>query len=371
MRRQAAAVGAEVPLQVADPEHEFGDGGGARVEFEAEELVRVDGETFGFQPLLSGAERMHLVKHFAFEPLHVFKRDVEEVGRSARGIEHANLAQAVVEGVDFGARGVELAFVGEQQRGGLDVAPFVAQRFDDGGQDEAFDVGARGVVGAEGVAFGRRQGAFEQGAEDGRFDLRPVGLAGVEQEADLVAVEGDHVGLLEEFAVEARQRFAQDDGEATAIHLAPQCAEQRDELHGVVPQAFEQRGEDALAVVPGQQANVFGKHGEQAAREEAGDALGVVAGAFERFGNLGQMHGDLARDLGRGARGVERQRVEPQGFEACAEVFVGKIGQADAVRARVGERRIGGAGAGEIGVQLDDVADVDDEQKRRPAFVGG
>ena len=37
------AGGAEVPLQVADPEHEFGDGDGARVLFEAEELVRVDG----------------------------------------------------------------------------------------------------------------------------------------------------------------------------------------------------------------------------------------------------------------------------------------------------------------------------------------
>jgi hypothetical protein len=36
-------------LQVADPQHQFGDGGGARVEFEAEELVRVDGEAFGFE----------------------------------------------------------------------------------------------------------------------------------------------------------------------------------------------------------------------------------------------------------------------------------------------------------------------------------
>ena len=54
--RQAGAAGAEVPLQVADPEHEFGDGGGARVEFEAEELVRVDGEAFGFEALLAGAD---------------------------------------------------------------------------------------------------------------------------------------------------------------------------------------------------------------------------------------------------------------------------------------------------------------------------
>jgi hypothetical protein len=35
------AVGAEVPLQVANPQHEFRDGGGAGIDFEAEELVRV------------------------------------------------------------------------------------------------------------------------------------------------------------------------------------------------------------------------------------------------------------------------------------------------------------------------------------------
>ena len=41
-----AAGASEVPLEVADPEDEFGDGGGAGVYFEAEELVGVDGEAF-------------------------------------------------------------------------------------------------------------------------------------------------------------------------------------------------------------------------------------------------------------------------------------------------------------------------------------
>ena len=41
-----AAVGAVVPLQVADPEHQLGDGGGPGVELDAEELVRVDGVAF-------------------------------------------------------------------------------------------------------------------------------------------------------------------------------------------------------------------------------------------------------------------------------------------------------------------------------------
>ncbi len=181
---------------------------------------------------------------------------------------------------------------------------------------------------------------------------------------------GDHFGLLEQLAVEARQRFAQHHREAAGVHLAPERGEQRDKLLRVALQGFEQRGESALAVLFGQQADVFGEHREQAAGEKAGDEFGWVARLFKRPRDARQMHGDFARDLGRGARGVERQRVEPQGFEACAEVFVGKIGQADAVRARVGERRVGGAGAGEVGVQLDDVADVDDDQERRPAFFG-
>ena len=39
--------------------------------------------------------------------------------------------------------------------------------------------------------------------------------------------------------------------------------------------------------------------------------------------------------------------------------------------ARVGERRVGGAGARELGIELDRVADVDHEQERRAAFGGG
>ena len=38
------AEGAKVPLEVADPQDEVGDGGGTRVDLDAEELVRIDGE---------------------------------------------------------------------------------------------------------------------------------------------------------------------------------------------------------------------------------------------------------------------------------------------------------------------------------------
>ena len=73
----------------------------------------------------------------------------------------------------------------------------------------------------------------------------------------IAAVEGDHVLLLEERAVRARQSFAQDDREAAGVHLAPQCAEQRDELRGVFLKAFEQRGEGALVGPLGPQADAY------------------------------------------------------------------------------------------------------------------
>ena len=173
-------------MQVADPQHQFGDRGGARVEFEAEELVRVDGEAFGSKPALRVAESVELVEHFAFEALQVFERDVEKIARAAGRVEHAHARTgAWWKLAHFVACGFELAFGGEQQRGGLHVGPVGAQRFDDGGQHQALDVGARRVVGAERVALGGVERAFEQGAEDGRFDLLPVGAGGFDQQVDL------------------------------------------------------------------------------------------------------------------------------------------------------------------------------------------
>jgi hypothetical protein len=182
-----AAAGAEVPLQVADPQHEFGDGGGARIDFEAEELVRVDREAFGFELRLAVADVVQLVEHFAFEALQVFQRDVQKVAAAAGRVEHAQAAQALVEGADFGDGFFLFAFAGEQHGGALHVGPALAQRLDHGRLHQAVDVGARRVVGAQGVALVHVERAFEQGAEDGRLDLGPVGFRGFEQHADLLA----------------------------------------------------------------------------------------------------------------------------------------------------------------------------------------
>ena len=106
---------------------------------------------------------------------------------------------------------------------------------------------------------------------------------GFEQQVDLVAVERQNVGLLEELAVEARQRLRAGRRKSRRCPSLPECGEQRHELVRVGLQGVEQLGEGAILLR--QQADIFGKHREQAAREEAGDEFGVVADAFERLGD--------------------------------------------------------------------------------------
>ncbi len=238
-------------------------------------------------------------------------------------------------------------------------------------------------MGAEVVAFERVEGAFEQGAEDGGFDFGPVGLGGFEQEFDLAAVDRQNLGIFEELAVEARQVGADGDREAAFVHRCPQFGDERDELldgaaltPGPSPrgrgeeETLEQAGEGAVVVDLGQQADIFGEHREQAAREEGGDALGGVL-AFERLGDAGKANGDLARGAGRAAGRVEAVRVGPHGFEAGADFWLGEIVELDTVAARIGEGRVAAAGAGEFGIELDDVADIEHHQKGWTAFVGG
>jgi hypothetical protein len=65
------AEGTEVPFEVADPEDQLGDGDGAGVDFQAEELVGVYGEATAFEEFLGLAELAELVADLAFQLLHV------------------------------------------------------------------------------------------------------------------------------------------------------------------------------------------------------------------------------------------------------------------------------------------------------------
>ena len=119
---------------------------------------------------------------------------------------------------------------------------FLAQGLDDGGQDQALDIGPRGVVGAEAVALQGVQGAFEQGAEDGGLDIAPVGTPSVDQQVDLRLVERQGLGLWKRPPLKRRTGPAQDGGEGAAmVHVAPQVFGEGDELGRVVAHGGQKR----------------------------------------------------------------------------------------------------------------------------------
>ena len=187
---------AEVPLQVADPQDHLGDGGGPGVELQAEQLVGIDADPGQVHEHLALAQALQGVEDLALQALEVFEGHVEEVAGAAGGVEHPHPGQADLEGGDqLDGLGVFALFV-QGEGGAVDRGPFLAQGLDDGGQDQALDVGPRGVVGAEAVALQGVQGAFEQGAEDGGLHMAPVGAAGVDQQVDLRLVERQGLGLV-------------------------------------------------------------------------------------------------------------------------------------------------------------------------------
>jgi hypothetical protein len=177
---------------------------------------------------------------------------------------------------------------------------------------------------------------------------------------------------LEQLAVEAQHVGGDGGVEAARVHAGPEDLEHLRQGGGLLAVLAQQVHEAAQALGPafGQQAHVLGKHAEQAARQKAGHVVRRVAGGLQALGQLGQLGGHLARDAGAGAAGVQAERVGPQGFQALADGGVGQLLQPDAVAARVGERGVGGAGAGELGVQLDDVAHVHHHHKGRAALRG-
>ena len=95
-----------------------------------------------------------------------------------------------------------------------------------------------------------------------------------------------------------------------------------------------------------------------------------MAGGLEGLGEFRQVRGDFAGEFGGVARGIERGGIGPEEAEACADLWVGEIGEPDTEGARVGKRQAGFAGLGEVGEQLEAVAHVHHDDERRVGFVG-
>ena len=178
--------------------------------------------------------------------------------------------------------------MGQQQGCGLHIAPLRAQWLHDGGQDQALHIGARRVVGAQGVALGGVERALQQRAKDGGLHLAPVGLRGQYQQVNLRGGEQQAVALgaraLEQRAVELKHRLGQRGRKAAHVHIGPQDAQHVLQRHRVLAVGLQQAQERAL----GQERHVFGKHAKQTAREVGGHLLGGVATLLQRAGELRQ-----------------------------------------------------------------------------------
>ncbi|OQA07523.1 MAG: hypothetical protein BWY66_01368 [bacterium ADurb.Bin374] len=93
--------------------------------------------------------------------------------------------------------------------------------------------------------------------------------------------------------------------------------------------------------------------------------------AFERSCQFREPRGELPRNTGRTAARIETERVDPDRAKPGANVVLRQVPKRDAERRGVGEGQVGFPNAGEVGEQLEGVSDIDDDQKRRPAFRRG
>ena len=220
-------------------------------------------------------------------------------------------------------------------------------------------------MGAQLVALPRIQRAFQQGAEDRGLHLSPVVGCGLDQQPKLQGGQGQGRRLAEQAAVEAFQVAGQGWGKAAAVHGGPQAFQHGGGVLGMAAPVLEQLREGAF----GDQLHVFGKHREQGAHQEACHGLGGMALGLEGPTQLGQVGCHLAGDLGADAGRIEAVRIVPDGLQAGAGRLVAQVVQRDAVAVAVRKLRIALPLAREVGINLDHVAHVHDQQERRPAIL--
>jgi hypothetical protein len=103
--------------------------------------------------------------------------------------------------------------------------------------------------------------AFEERAEDRRFDLFPVGLRRLDQQPELQVVERECFGLFEQTAVEALEVLHEDLREAAGVHGLPQPFERGFSVFRVPAQLVEEFRKAATR----DQIDVFSKHRKEAA----------------------------------------------------------------------------------------------------------
>ena len=364
---------AELPFQEADPQHQIRDRHRARIEFQPEELARADRFTVEQQFRFAFAQRIERIEHLAFEPLHQFQADIEEVAGAAGRIEHAHGAQPVVIIAHRLQRAGGIAPPAQILDRGLHLLPIGAQRLHDRGDHQAFDIGARRIMRAQLRAFRRIERAFQQRAEDGGFDIGPAAAGGIVQFDDIVLIQRQRARIAEQAAVEPLDRGIEVGGVAAGIHDAPQAFQRGREMGGggdhLVQQFFEAAVRDQpFGLV--RRPHILREHREQAAHQELGDIDRRIF-PFQPPGDDRQPGRDIARDFGRAAGGIERLRIRPDRGQPRLHVGQQQIVHRQAIPLPIGEMIVILPQPGEIGIDLDDVADIDDQQERRIAVIDG
>jgi len=249
-----------------------------------------------------------------------------------------------------------LAF--RRREGGEPVGP---ERLDHGRDDQPLDIGARRVMGAEAAPILGVERLFEQRPEDRGVDVAPVVPGGPAQFADLLGAQRQHLAFFEEGAVEAADLALDRIGEVAPVHRLPELPHHGHELRRLGLAALQHALERGL----GQEPDILGEHGEEAAHEEHGHLLGREAFRFQRLRHGGEALRDGAGDAGGVARRVERGRIGPDADEALAHGRVPQVVEVDPEASAVRELVVDLPVAAEVGVDLEAVADVADDEKRR------
>ncbi len=216
--------GAEVPLKVTDPQDELGDGGGAGVDLDAEELVRVNGVAGSFENRLGFAQAAEHIANFALQPLHVLHRHIEEIRGAARRVEDERVAQRIQEFADLLPGLGELPALRQRDGCGLDVGPLLAEGLDDRRQHQPLDVGPGRKVSAQLVPLVLVEGPLQQRSEDRGLDFAPLLSPGVDQQVDLLVGQGKRCGLVEQATIEAEHRLHENGRETARLHRGPERA---------------------------------------------------------------------------------------------------------------------------------------------------
>src|ERR1700677_4292365 len=76
LRRHHLSTSTEMPLEIPDPENQFRDRNGARIDFESEELVRIDRVSIELKQILVLSEVRQHLQYLALETFHQLHRDV-------------------------------------------------------------------------------------------------------------------------------------------------------------------------------------------------------------------------------------------------------------------------------------------------------